>query len=147
MQRCITTFSLRDWHSTLTHLDPSFIQWRTNILWDNIVDFHPQAYLWLGDAVYVKEKEGDNDANLRRAYSRQLKNKGYQRLLSSGAIIEGIYDDHDMSTNDGHKVVRVQRNNEMFVPVFRKGSTSHSLPSISRIFFSRIIPLNARVLI
>ncbi|EKU23021.1 alkaline phosphatase D [Nannochloropsis gaditana CCMP526] len=79
-------------------------QWRTNVLWDNIVDFHPQAYLWLGDAVYVKEKEGDNDANLRRAYSRQLKNKGYQRLLSSGAIVEGVYDDHDMSTNDGHKV-------------------------------------------
>jgi hypothetical protein len=52
-----------------------------------------------------------------------------------------------MSTNDGHKVVRVKRNNETCVPVFRKGSTSHSLPSISRISSSRTIPLSARVLI
>ncbi|GAB5032173.1 alkaline phosphatase d [Nannochloropsis oceanica] len=79
-------------------------QWRTNLLWNHIVDFRPQAYLWLGDAVYVKEKEGDNEANLRKAYARQLKNEGYQRLLHTGAVIEGVYDDHDMSTNDGHRV-------------------------------------------
>lgn len=82
-------------------------QWRTNLLWNHIVDFRPQAYLWLGDAVYVKEKEGDNEANLRKAYARQLKNEGYQRLLHTGAVIEGVYDDHDMSTNDGHRVVSV----------------------------------------
>jgi alkaline phosphatase D len=81
-------------------------QWRNNTLWGPIVAFQPQAFLWLGDAVYVKEREGDNEANLRRAYTRQLASPGYQRLLATGAVVEGVYDDHDMSTNDGHRVVR-----------------------------------------
>lgn len=81
-------------------------QWRNNTLWEPIVAFGPQAYLWLGDAVYVKEREGDNEANLRRAYTRQLASPGYKRLLATGAVVEGVYDDHDMSTNDGHRVVR-----------------------------------------
>lgn len=80
-------------------------QWRNNTLWEPIVAFGPQAYLWLGDAVYVKEREGDNEANLRRAYTRQLASPGYKRLLATGAVVEGVYDDHDMSTNDGHRVV------------------------------------------
>ena len=81
-------------------------QWRNNTLWGHIVAFQPQAYLWLGDAVYVKEREGDNEANLRKAYTRQLASPGYKRLLATGAVVEGVYDDHDMSTNDGHRVVR-----------------------------------------
>jgi hypothetical protein len=84
-------------------------QWRNNTLWDPILAFQPQAYLWLGDAVYVKEREGDNEANLRKAYTRQLASPGYKKLLATGAVVEGVYDDHDMSTNDGHRVVRALR--------------------------------------
>ena len=111
MHHHLSRFSVPPSPSHPSPLPPSLLlpitQWRTNLLWDHIVNFQPQAYLWLGDAVYVKEKEGDNEANLRKAYARQLKNEGYQRLLSTGAVIEGVYDDHDMSTNDGHRVVRL----------------------------------------
>ncbi len=87
-------------------IHPCTTQWRANNLWGHIQAFGPQAFLWLGDAVYVKEKEGDNEANLRKAYARQLRNPDYQKFLQTGAVIEGVYDDHDMSTNDGHRIVR-----------------------------------------
>ena len=83
-------------------------QYRNQTLWDHIVAFQPQAWLWLGDAVYVKElkEEAENARSLRKAYERQRRSAGYQRLLATGAVVEGVYDDHDMSTNDGHRVVR-----------------------------------------
>jgi len=69
-------------------------------LWDNIVGYEPQTYLWTGDAVYVNDSDLKT---LRKAYKDQLSNPGYKKLTNTGIPIHGVYDDHDMGTNDGGK--------------------------------------------
>jgi alkaline phosphatase D len=76
----------------------SLRQYKNQTLWDPILAYGPQAYLWLGDVVYVKEEHG---LNLRAAFKLQLAQPGYQRLLKTGAVVEGVFDDHDYGVNDG----------------------------------------------
>ncbi len=65
-------------------------------LWDSILKFQPQLWVWLGDNIY-----GDtNDmALLAEKWMEQKKNPGYRRLLDT-CLIDGIWDDHDYGRND-----------------------------------------------
>lgn len=65
-------------------------------LWDAILEFKPQLWVWLGDNIY-----GDTDdmAVLASKWAEQKKKPGYQRLLEF-CPVEGIWDDHDYGRND-----------------------------------------------
>lgn len=65
-------------------------------IWDAILEFKPELWVWLGDNIY-----GDTDdmAVLASKWAEQKKNPGYQRLLDF-CPVEGIWDDHDYGRND-----------------------------------------------
>ncbi|EKX48825.1 hypothetical protein GUITHDRAFT_68468, partial [Guillardia theta CCMP2712] len=59
--------------------------------------------LWTGDAVYLG---GDQPDDLKTAYRSQLEREDYRQFLSTGVIVEGVYDDHDYGKNDAGKFLR-----------------------------------------
>ena len=72
---------------------------RKQILWDEILNENPDAWIWLGDNIY-----GDSeDMNiLRQKYNKQKSNEEYQKLIATAAV-HGVWDDHDYGVNDGGK--------------------------------------------
>jgi len=66
-------------------------------IWDSVVAFKPQAFLFIGDNIY-----GDTeDMDLLRAKYKQLgDNPGYRRLLKTCPLY-AVWDDHDYGVNDG----------------------------------------------
>lgn len=67
------------------------MQWKNQTLWNPILAFKPQAWLWMGDAVYVKEEEGKT---LRDAYRRQLEQPGMYvslpRIISLPSLTDAL---------------------------------------------------------
>lgn len=69
-------------------------------LWGPILQTKPDAWIWLGDAIYG---DSEDEAVLREKYAAQDANKGYQKLKDMSAVI-GTWDDHDYGVNDGTKL-------------------------------------------
>nr|QGH51295.1 HS1-1 [Sophora flavescens] len=92
-------------------------------IWDAVVDFHPQVFIWLGDNIYgdikrpfklfgrertigpwknaprfVPSSEQEMEAKYRKAKS----NPGYAQLKQNAEVI-GTWDDHDYGLNDAGK--------------------------------------------
>ncbi|MGM0587904.1 MAG: alkaline phosphatase D family protein [Bacteroidota bacterium] len=65
-------------------------------LWDDILAFDPQLWIWMGDNIYADTK---NPAQFRAKYNQQLGIEAYRKLASSADVI-GIWDDHDYGLND-----------------------------------------------
>ena len=65
-------------------------------LWEPILAFQPQLWIWLGDNIY-----GDTAdmSKLARKYSEQKSNPGYRKLLATVPVV-GLWDDHDFGLND-----------------------------------------------
>jgi alkaline phosphatase D len=81
-------------------------------LWEPIVAFRPQLWIWLGDNVY-----GDTHdmKELAAKYALQKSNSGYQKLLAT-CPVEGIWDDHDYGKNDsGFKHPRKRESQKLFL--------------------------------
>lgn len=68
-------------------------------LWGPILTNKPDAWIWLGDAVYG---DSEDEAVLRKKFDAQDENKGYQKLKEMSSVI-GTWDDHDYGDNDGTK--------------------------------------------
>lgn len=66
-------------------------------IWDVITAYSPDAFLFLGDNVYIDQPESRTKQRVHY-YRRQLRPE-YQRLTASTAIY-AIYDDHDLGKND-----------------------------------------------
>lgn len=92
-------------------------------IWDAIVDFDPQVFIWLGDNIY-----GDNklpfklfgkertigpwknvprfipspEHEMKAKYDLMKSNNGYTRLRKTAKVI-GTWDDHDYGLNDAGK--------------------------------------------
>jgi len=66
-------------------------------MWDTIASFHPAAFLFLGDNVYIDVPESRTKQRIHY-YRRQLRPE-FRRLCSSTAIY-AIWDDHDFGKND-----------------------------------------------
>lgn len=68
-----------------------------------IPPFSPSAFLWLGDAVYVKNSSS-SVAPLRSAFDDMKAFRPYADLVSSLEDgVHGTYDDHDYGQNDAGK--------------------------------------------
>jgi alkaline phosphatase D len=81
-------------------------------LWEPIVAFRPQLWIWLGDNIY-----GDthNMKELAAKYALQKSNPGYQKLLAT-CPVEGLWDDHDYGLNDsGFKHPRKKESQKLFL--------------------------------
>ena len=74
-------------------------QWLPQPLWDPIIAFKPQLWLWTGDAIYGKTA---GETGLSDGFAMQLQQPGYRTLMSQ-AIVEGTWDDHDYGQNDAGK--------------------------------------------
>lgn len=72
-------------------------QAKPNQLWKEILKTKPNAFIWLGDAIYPKEY---NLEHLEKGYKTQTTNVDYQNLDANTQIL-GVYDDHDFGLNDG----------------------------------------------
>ncbi|KAE9596249.1 hypothetical protein Lal_00048655 [Lupinus albus] len=92
-------------------------------IWDAVIDFHPQIFIWLGDNIYgdikrpfklfgrertigpwknaprfIPSSEEEMEAKYRNAKS----NPGYAQLKENSEVI-GTWDDHDYGLNDAGK--------------------------------------------
>ncbi|KAK7276526.1 hypothetical protein RIF29_17667 [Crotalaria pallida] len=92
-------------------------------IWNAVVDFHPQIFIWLGDNIYgdikrpfklfgkertigpwknaprfIPSSEEEMEAKYRKAKS----NPGYAQLKENAEVI-GTWDDHDYGLNDAGK--------------------------------------------
>ncbi|KAK4796069.1 hypothetical protein SAY86_028395 [Trapa natans] len=92
-------------------------------IWDSIIDFDPQVFIWMGDNIYGdkrrpfklfgKERTVGPWKNVQRFYpaseqemeldyKRAKSNPGYSRLRQKAKVI-GTWDDHDYGLNDAGK--------------------------------------------
>ena len=77
-------------------------------IWDAILAYHPDLFIFMGDNVYGDFNTADA-ANLRRAYTLASQIEGYNRLRDNVSHL-AVWDDHDYGINDGggdfpHKTV------------------------------------------
>ena len=72
---------------------------RPQPIWDAILAYRPQLFIFAGDNVYGDFKTPDAAA-LRRAYDRAATVEGYRRLRETVEHL-AIWDDHDYGQNDG----------------------------------------------
>lgn len=77
-------------------------------IWDAILSYKPELFVFAGDNVYG-DFDSPDGAGLKRAYAMAESIAGYTRLRSSVGHL-AIWDDHDYGSNDGggdfaHKAV------------------------------------------
>jgi len=77
-------------------------------LWEPILAFRPQLWVWLGDNIY-----GDTGdmAVLKEKWGLQKANPGYSKLRSAATVL-GIWDDHDYGRNDAGFEYRQKRGSQ-----------------------------------
>ena len=75
-------------------------------IWKSIADWTPQAFVWLGDAVYADQKvlpfvfRPTSRQVWASRYQAQLSEPTYQVLANSTRVL-GVWDDHDYGLNNG----------------------------------------------
>jgi alkaline phosphatase D len=70
-------------------------------VWDAVLAYRPDLFLFLGDNVYADNAAGPADAaSLRAAYATAMRIDGYTRLRREVPHL-AIWDDHDYGQNDG----------------------------------------------
>ncbi len=72
-------------------------QYEENILWDDILNEKPDAWIWGGDIVYASN---GNVQGIEKAYNKLRQNEDYQELKKNTSIL-ATWDDHDYGLNDG----------------------------------------------
>jgi alkaline phosphatase D len=65
-------------------------------IWDPIVAFRPELFLYIGDNIYADTEDMDV---MRAKYLKQASVPGYQKLRAIAAIL-ATWDDHDLGAND-----------------------------------------------
>jgi alkaline phosphatase D len=103
-------------------------------LWDSILKFQPQLWVWLGDNIY-----GDTDdmVVLAEKWAEQKKNPGYSRLRDSCAV-EGIWDDHDYGRNDAGAGYEWKKESQRLILDFLDEPTDSPRRGRSGIYASRM---------
>ncbi|WP_366143738.1 alkaline phosphatase D family protein [Algibacter sp.] len=68
-----------------------------NVLWQEIMKWKPDAWIWGGDIIY---SDTDDMEKIWNDYQEQLNQEDYKKLQNSTKIL-GTWDDHDYGLNDG----------------------------------------------
>lgn len=77
-------------------------------LWNSILAFKPDLWIWLGDNIYG---DSNNMDELEAKWSVQKNNPGYQKLLAA-CPVEGIWDDHDYGRNDAGREYEFKKDSQ-----------------------------------
>jgi alkaline phosphatase D len=77
-------------------------------LWKSVLSFHPDLFLWLGDAIYADRGSFPFSSKITsptiwKAKYDTVKSTEYYRDLIQTSMITGIWDDHDYGMNDADK--------------------------------------------
>lgn len=67
-----------------------------------------QFFLWLGDNLYFKKPDWQNESTMRDAYMKRFQGDAVQLLLQSSRQL-AIYDDHDYGPNDSDSTFEGKR--------------------------------------
>lgn len=73
-------------------------QRRDQPLWTRMSMQEPDAFFWMGDAVYPNRSDV---VALRSAFATQEATPDYAKFVSGVALVDGTWDDHDLGVNDG----------------------------------------------
>ena len=103
-------------------------------LWDSILKFQPQLWVWLGDNIY-----GDTDdmALLEEKWREQKKNPGYSKLLGT-CLVEGTWDDHDYGRNDAGSGYKWKNESQRLILDFLNEPAESPRRTQSGIYASRV---------
>ena len=69
-------------------------------LWPEIAKQDPDVWIWLGDIIYG---DTENMREMQSYYRAQKERKDYQKFITNGPDVIGIWDDHDYGENDAGK--------------------------------------------
>eukprot|EP01118_Nematostelium_gracile_P011443 TRINITY_DN4058_c0_g1_i1.p1 TRINITY_DN4058_c0_g1~~TRINITY_DN4058_c0_g1_i1.p1 ORF type:complete len:427 (-),score=97.64 TRINITY_DN4058_c0_g1_i1:3-1232(-) len=81
--------------------------WNQSIF-DSVVQYKPQLWIWLGDVVYNDDRvflgifNPSTPEMMHEKYTKQKNSSHYQKLIKNTPVI-GIWDDHDFGINNGGK--------------------------------------------
>ncbi len=103
-------------------------------LWDSILKFKPQLWVWLGDNIYG---DSDNMALLEEKWMEQKKNPGYRKLVDV-CLIDGIWDDHDYGRNDAGSEYKWKSESQRLFLDFLDEPTASTRRTQSGIYASRV---------
>jgi len=75
------------------------------LIFESIANYHPDIYIWLGDAVYADLESWPNPMSEKylpgwEGQYKTLKSNYYYKRLQNSTRITGIWDDHDFGEND-----------------------------------------------
>jgi alkaline phosphatase D len=104
-------------------------------LWGPILQTQPDAWIWLGDAIYG---DSEDEAVLREKYAAVDANKGYQKLKAMSSVI-GIWDDHDYGVNNGTKLYPAKKESKAAFLDFAGVSVNHPTRKREGIYQSYIL--------
>ncbi|UOB19518.1 alkaline phosphatase family protein [Abyssalbus ytuae] len=83
-------------------------QYEENTLWDDVLLYKPDVWIWGGDNIYSDTDEAEK---MKSDYEAQLKQKGYEELAHSTTVI-GTWDDHDYGINDGGAEFKMKKESQ-----------------------------------
>jgi alkaline phosphatase D len=80
-------------------------------IWEAVLDFEPELFLFLGDNVYA---DTEDMARMRGEYSKLGAKEGFRKLRQRAQVL-ATWDDHDYGANDaGREYPRKQESAEVF---------------------------------
>ncbi|HYD07479.1 MAG TPA: alkaline phosphatase D family protein [Reyranella sp.] len=106
-------------------------------IWDAILGYRPDLFIFMGDNVYG-DFNSEDAAGLRQAYAQAAKIEAYARLMQTVPYL-AVWDDHDYGSNDDGAAFRFKDVSKTeFLTFFRAGAND---PRRARegIYDSRII--------
>ncbi|MCB9185985.1 MAG: alkaline phosphatase family protein [Flavobacteriales bacterium] len=90
-------------------------------IWNNIVDEHPDLWVWLGDNIYGDTEDMEV---LRKKYQQLGDNQNYRYLKENVPVI-ATWDDHDYGVNDGGKEYpKKKESQQVFLEFFEEPAKS-----------------------
>lgn len=75
-----------------------FDQEKPQPLWNTLLNFNPELFLFLGDNVYA---DTENTSVMRKAYEKLAAVPGYQILKRKNIPVMATWDDHDFGVDNG----------------------------------------------
>ena len=83
---------------------------RSQAIWKAVVDTKPDAWIWLGDAIYADRQE--DVASMAKHYRLQKANGEYQLVLKNVPVILGTWDDNDYGSKRKGKAFEKKRDSQ-----------------------------------
>lgn len=85
-------------------------------IWNTILSFNPDIFLFLGDNVYV---DSGDEKIMREQYAKLKNIPGYQKLLKRKITIMATWDDHDYGIDDGgNDFLAKEKSQKVFLDFF-----------------------------